>query len=451
VGSLDRPFPAEAGKTPIVPPEQQVNLDPSSLSLAEWLQEAGYTTAFFGKTHGVEPRGQLGPNHGFDTNMSVKSRMKLTYEGDGWKGRHIYDYLALEDTDGVWHFESPKYNPYATPYDRTYIETHLAPVANGNDPFLILRNPKHPFPKHLTDAMTDAVEDYLAEPERQEQPFFLYLSYYAVHSLFVTRPDFEFKYYGKDQKDPRHTFPVYAGMLENLDQSVGRILNALEDPNHDGDPSDSLVENTVIIFTSDNGGSDNTSNAPLRGWKGMFTEGGIRVPLTIRYPGRVEAGSAREDVVHLIDLFPTLADLSGAGLPDSAVHPLDGTSLRPLFDSGGALDREYLYYHFPGYMDNRQRPNSMVIWDQGEALYKLYFHYETQTYALFNVETDLGEEQDLLRGEVREEHQEIARKMSMELRNWLETSGAKMGTWRDSGYPVALPVVYGSPDEAHRE
>ena len=444
VGSLDRPLPEEAGRTKIVPPEQKVDLDPGILSLAEWLQAAGYTTAFFGKTHGVEPAARLGENHGFDENMSVKSRMRLTYDGPGWTGRHVYDYLALEDTEGRWHFANPRYDRYAEPYDREYIEEKLVPVANGNDPHKILRNPKHPFPKHLTDAMTDAVEDYLAAPERQEQPFFVFLSYYAVHSLFVTRPDFEFKYYGKPMEDPRHTFPVYAGMLENLDQSVGRILNLLEDPNGDGDPEDSLAENTIIVFTSDNGGSDNTDNAPLRGWKGMFTEGGIRVPLTIRFPEVVEPGSVRREAVHLIDLFPTLSEWAGAGLPERAEHPLDGVSLVPLSSPSPSLEREFLFFHFPGYMDTRQRPNSVVIWDRGDAIFKLFYHYERGSFELFNVDDDPGELNNLLAEGGGNEARAIANRMSIELREWLVETGAKMGTWRATGARVEVPPIFGS-------
>lgn len=442
VGSLRRPFPEEEGKTPIVPPEQRTNLDPASVSLAEHLQKAGYVTAYLGKTHGVEPAENLSENHGFLYNHSAQKRFKFEWKGDGWKAVYRHDYLAIEGEQGNWHFPDTYYQRYAAPYDREYVEKHLLPVANGNDPQRLIRNPKHPQPKHLTDAMTDAAEDFIAEQTGAESPFFLQLSYHLVHSLFVVRPDLEEKYYKKPGTDPRHTFVTYAAMVEMLDQSVGRILNALEDPNGDGNPEDSILGNTLVVFYSDNGGSDSTSNAPLRGRKGMFYEGGIRVPLIIRYPQMVEPGSVSDVPVHAIDFYPTFSEIADASLPNPAQHSLDGVSLVPLLQGDSEWDRDSLYFHFPGYMDERQRPNSAVISRIAQETYKLFYFYETGHYELYNLTKDLGEKHNLLLENPGPEQRRIAERMSSDLRTWLQKSGAKMGTWRETGDPVSYPSLY---------
>lgn len=445
VGSLRRPLPEEVGRTAILPPDQKKDLDPVSLSLAEQLQKAGYVTAYFGKTHGVEPAEKLSENHGFTFNYSAQKRFKFEWEGEGWNGVYRHDYLAIEDEAGNWHFPDPYLQRYAAPYSQEYIDNHLVPVANGNDPSRLLRNPNHPQPKHLTDAMTDAVEEFIGEQAGSESPFFIQLSYHLVHSLFIARPDLEEKYYQKGRTDPRHTFVTYAAMVEMLDQSVGRILNALEDPNGDGSNEDSILDNTVVVFYSDNGGSDNSDNTPLRGIKGMFYEGGIRVPMMVRFPKLADPGSRSDTMVHAIDFYPTFLEMAEVDPPDPEAHVLDGTSLVPLLEGNPDWDRKSLYFHFPGYMDHRQRPNSVIVSQMDGEKYKLFYYYETGVFELYQISRDLSEAHNLLEGEVKEVHAAVAREMSEDLRIWLQESGAKMGTWRKTGEPVDYPPLYGEP------
>jgi len=447
VGSLQRPLPEEEGKTALIPPEQHNNLVPDSYSMGELLRDAGYVTAFFGKQHGVEPAEDLGVNHGFEHNGSVFHRFPLTYEGDGWKARHVRNYLALQDMEGKWHFPSPKYQRYASPYNRKYIETHLQPVANGNDPFSLLDSPpvQHPVPKHLTDAITDAVEDFIVEQAKRDSPFFIYLAYHLVHSDYVARYDLEGKYHRRRNPALRHHYPTYAAMVEHLDQSIGRILNALEDPGTNGDSGRELAENTVIVFLSDNGGSDVTDNAPLRGKKGMFYEGGIRVPLIIRYPPLIKGGRISDEPVHAIDFYPTVAELANIPLPAKGTHKLDGESLVGIMTGNQkSLDRDSIFWHFPGYMDVRQRPNSVVRTRINGEDYKLFYYYEEKQFELYNLNRDLGEKHNLLHKTPSPKTEEVAEALSIKLRNWLQQSGARMGIWRATGKPVAYPHVYSS-------
>lgn len=444
VGSLNRPARELEGRTAIVPPDQQKDLSPEGLSVAEFLSRAGYTTAIFGKTHGLEPAADLKENHGFGHNMSVDKRFRFWHEGEDWKAKILHDYLAIEGTDGRWHYPSPAYQQYAAPYDREYVQRHLIPLRNGNNPHSLLRNSKHPSPKHLTDAMTDAVEDFIGDQAESGTPFFIYLPYHAVHSNFVARPDLDRKYVRKRSEDPRHDFPTYGAMVEGMDQSVGRILRALDDPDGNGDDSDSLAGKTVVIFYSDNGGSDNTSNLPLRGRKGMFYEGGIRVPLIVRHKGHLAEGEVTDEAVHSIDFYPTFAELANIPLPGDHEHTLDGESWVKVL-RGQDMERRDLFWHFPGYMDDRQRPNSLILSRIGRDYYKLFYFYEEDRFELYNISRDLGERQNLMEGTIDASHKRIAVSMSIRLREWLQESGARMGTWRESGETVGYPPVFAMP------
>src|SRR5262249_34102147 len=155
--------------------------------------------------------------------------------------------------------------------------------------------------------------------------------------------------------------------------AIGRILDYVDDPNGDGDHSDSIARDTLVIFFSDNGGpAGSTSNQPLRGAKGMFYEGGIRVPLIARLPGVIAPGSVSEAAVHEVDFYPTFAAFARAKLPDAKQHMLDGESFAGILrGQKKRLDRQAIYWHFPGYLDTRAVPCSTIIKDRGGKRYKL--------------------------------------------------------------------------------
>jgi arylsulfatase A len=196
--------------------------------------------------------------------------------------------------------------------------------------------------------------------------------------------------------------PVYGGQIEATDRAVGRVLEELN--------SLGIAEQTLVIFTSDNGGwSGATDNRPLRAGKGYLYEGGLRVPLIVRWPGVTEAGAANETPVVSMDLTATILDAAGVTLTND--EALDGESLRPLF-TGGKLQRDALYFHYPHFAFHKaNRPGSAIRWGQ----YKLILRYDDDSVELFDLENDLGETKNLA-----DAKPDVARKLKDRLTNWLE-------------------------------
>ncbi|MDF1740022.1 MAG: sulfatase [Verrucomicrobiales bacterium] len=216
----------------------------------------------------------------------------------------------------------------------------------------------------------------------KDEPFFIQLSHYAVHTPIQAIPEVAARYEkeGKSEANAK-----YAAMVESVDDSTGAILDLLDELN--------LSENTLVIFTSDNGGLDNkgnpTDNAPLRSGKGYPHEGGIRVPLLVRWTGRIPAAVTSDMPVSSIDLFPTILDAASVPLPSD--RPIDGRSLLPHLISGGKvqLDRDEIIWHFPHY---RHPPGPYSIIRKGD--WKLIKHW-VGTYELYDLAKDLSEDTDL--------------------------------------------------------
>ena len=214
-------------------------------------------------------------------------------------------------------------------------------------------------------------------------PSFLYLAHYAVHTPIQAKREVALKYEPKKKDGLKN--PAYAAMVESVDDALGRVLATLDELE--------LSENTVVIFTSDNGGLDNggspTENAPLRAGKGYAYEGGIRVPLIFRWPNVVTAGTVSHEPVISVDYFPTI--LEAAGVAPKKDRPLDGTSLLGHLKSGGKskLDRDAIYWHFPHY---RHAPGPYSIIRRGP--WKLIKFYERPQGELYNLADDLGETND---------------------------------------------------------
>jgi arylsulfatase A-like enzyme len=216
----------------------------------------------------------------------------------------------------------------------------------------------------------------------KDQPFFIQLGHYAVHTPIQAIASVAAKY----RKDDKHEVNAkYAAMVESVDDSTGAILETLDELG--------LTERTVVIFTSDNGGLDNggrpTENAPLRSGKGYPYEGGIRVPFIVRWPGVVAAGSESDEPVCSIDILPTIAEASEVPLPAERV--IDGLSLVGHLKSTGreSLERDELIWHFPHY---RHAPGPYSIIRKGD--WKLIKFYEG-IFELYNLEQDLAQANDL--------------------------------------------------------
>ncbi len=290
---------------------------------------------------------------------------------------------------GKWHLGDEAWYPHAQGYDENFGGCDYGQPPSYFDPF---QQPKHKHPmiragiphlpgrkagQYLTVREADEAVQWI---ERwQDQPFFLHLAHYAVHTP-IQAPETATASYR--QADKAEVNAKYAAMVESVDQSTGRILATLERLG--------LSERTVILFTSDNGGLDRdgkpTDNAPLRSGKGYAYEGGIRVPFLVRWPGQVPAGRVSDTAVCSIDVFPTLLDAAKVALPSD--RPIDGTSLVKHLQSGGreALGRDRLTWHFPHY---RHAPGPYSIIRKGP--WKLIKFYEGPR-ELYHLGQDLGEQ-----------------------------------------------------------
>lgn len=346
-------------------------------TLAKALKGAGYATFFAGKWH-LGPEGWWPEKQGFDVNMGGIDR------GGPYGGKKYF-------------------SPYGNP-----------------------RLPDGPDGEHLPDRLATETAKFIAA--NKDQPFFAYLSFYSVHTPLMAREDLRRKYeekrerlglveqWGREgERDVRliQEHAVYAGMVEAMDLAVGKVLAKLD--------ALGLRDNTLVLFTSDNGGLSTsegwpTSNLPLRGGKGWMYEGGIREPLLVRWPAVVKPGSVVSAPVSSPDFFPTL--LEAAGAKPAPGQTLDGASFLPLL-RGGALPERALFWHYPHYGNQGGAPSAAVR--RGD--WKLIEWQEDNRAELFNLAADLGEQADL----AAKEPQRVAQ-LRAELHAWQKRVGAKFPT-----------------------
>lgn len=407
-------------------------LNADLITIAETFKKAGYVTSHFGKW-GIGNRNIIETEHGFDISYCsaiTKVAKKITT-----------GYYPEEDENGNLQFsmysdmKGSRTSAFTSPYSQEYVDKYLKPYANGNNPDLLVGTRKH-----LTDAMADATEDFLSKTRYEYgegKPFFMYVAFNQVHVPVEPRLDLEEKYKHIESTDPRHNNKQFAPFIEQLDQVVARILDQLKDPNGDGKYNDDLSNNTIVIFTSDNGGLGGqfTSNAPLKGWKGMQSEGGIRVPFIAYFPKYIEGGKTSEVLGHFVDIYPTLADLADVSLPDESIHLLDGHSLKSALCGGSDVNHP-VFGHFPGYMDNRSVPCSYVIGDVDKKRYKLFFYYDKQEYEFYCLSDDISESKNLMEDNENKDAFEIARKLKKELSDWLIKMNPEPITYRENGERV---------------
>ncbi len=322
------------------------NLPLEEVTIAETLREAGYRTAFIGKWHlGTET--YYYPEHqGFDVNVAGRDY--------GAPGGYFYPFK------GSW--EIP------TTGQRLMKDSPL-PGKQGD---------------YLVDRLAEEADKFIRE--HADKPFFLMLSHYAVHTPLQGKPD-KVARYEKVEASQQQGKPAYAAMVESVDESVGRVLQTLRDLTID--------QQTLVIFTSDNGGfAKATDNSPLRANKGSNYEGGIRVPLIVKWPNRTKPGSTSAEPVISTDFYPTI--LEAVGLKLRPYQHVDGESLVPVLTGGAGLGRDAIYWHYPHYNQHPQSFPSDVVragdWKLIEAL-------ETGQLSLYNLAKDIGETNELAENE----------------------------------------------------
>ena len=348
----------------ILPPDDRLYLPHEEITLAEALAPGGYVSASVGKWH-LGHQGYWPENQGFDKNVA------------GWT-----------------HGSPPTYfDPYENP----------AKEWNAAIPTLADRQPG----EYLTDRLTD--ESIAFMESHGGQPFFVYMTYYAVHTPLEAPEDLVAKYNQKLAGATTGVEPAYAAMVERVDWNVGRLLATLDRLG--------VSDNTVVVLFSDNGGYlGATTNAPLREGKSWLYEGGIRVPLIIKWPGEVPEGSVSHEPVIGADLFPTLVEIGGQPLSDAA--DLDGASLRPLWREGGQLPRDTLYWYYPHYGISKEPAAAVRKRD-----FKLIEFYDPPRTELYDLSKDLGEQHNLA-----EAMPEKVKELKADLAAYLSRVGAKMHT-----------------------
>ena len=363
----------------IIPIETKTTLDLDFFVIPEMLKEMGYINGHFGKWHlgdvGFHPE-----QSGFDVNIGGNK-----HGGPGG---------------------------YFAPYPNPELENE-------------------PKGEYLTDRIGDEVVKFI--DINKENNFFAYVPFFSVHTPIQSKPDYQKKYSNKDSNE-FHNRADYAGMIQSLDENIGKILDKIDALN--------LSENTLIIFTSDNGGIRAISNQyPLRAGKGSYYEGGIKVPMIFSWKGKIEAKTESYERVSNLDFYPTIKKLVGY----NESIDLDGEDLTPIF-KGEKLKKRELYFHFPVYLEPyrvqldsgtdplfRTRPGTVIIKDN----WKLHHYYEDNKFELYDLEKDVSESENL--SEIKKEKKN---ELLIDLNNWRKTNNApipsRLNPYYDQKYVDSL-------------
>jgi len=348
-------------------PDWQKFLPLEEITIAEMMKTKGYATASIGKWH-LGPEPYFPDKQGFDLN--------------------------------------------AGGYDRGQPPSYHAPY---NIPTLKPEGEKGEF---LTDR--EALEAAKFIESNQDRPFFLYLPHYAVHTPIQAKAEVIKKYEKTIPPNSRQNNPAYAALVESVDDALGTIMKKLSELK--------LEDRTVIFVTGDNGGLSGTVNAqgwrngptdntPLRLGKGSAYEGGVRVPMIVKWPGVTRAGSENETPVITVDFFPTVIEI--AGIKPPAGVPIDGESLVPLLHGKRRLQRDAIYWHYPHYHPGSATPYSAIR--KGD--FKLIHFFENDRVELYNLKKDIGEKNNLARTEAKK-----TAELRQQLDEWRTAVGAQLPT-----------------------
>ena len=352
------------------------------ITIAEALRNEGYHTIHIGKWH-------LGESEFYPENQG----------------------FGLSIGGGAWGCPANFFYPYTGVFSgsQRYIPG-LGRSGSGDNSYF-----KNREGEYLTDRLTDEAIAIMKDAVSTDAPFFMNLNYYAVHTP-IEAPDSLVRYYRESiSKAGKNGNPTYAAMVHKVDENVGRVLETIQKLG--------IYDNTVVIFTSDNGGvtyeyngQKVTDNSPLRSGKGSLYEGGVRIPLIVRYPSDAKKGSVCHTPAITNDFFLTLCEIAGVDI-DS--FNTDGISLlKVLKDTEVKLPREYLFWHYPHYYYfSITTPVSVVRYGD----WKLLKYYENNTIELYNLKNDISEKVNMA-----EEKPEIAKDMLRKLDDWLKETNASL-------------------------
>ena len=357
----------------IIPVKNTENLDLEFFTIAEMLKNEGYINAHVGKWH-LGEKGNYPMDQGFDVNI------------------------------GGWESGGPK-GGYFSPYSNPNLE-------NG------------PEGEYLTDRLTNEAINFI--DNNKEERFFLHLAYYSVHTPIQSKIEYS-NYFKNKSSDENHNRPDYAGMIRSLDENIGKVLSKIEELN--------LSEETLIIFTSDNGGIRSISNQnPLRAGKGSYYEGGIRVPMIFSWKGKLETNKKSFERISNIDFYPTIKNIIGH---KNKNLKLDGLDLNPIF-RGKKLKERALFFHFPVYLEAynvqkddgkdplfRTRPGSVII--KGD--WKLHHYFEDNELELYNLSDDMSESKNLSKI-----NKEITTRLYNDLDVWRTSNNAPIPSDKNPKY-----------------
>ncbi|MDA7680879.1 sulfatase [Verrucomicrobiales bacterium] len=311
---------------------------------------------------------------------------------------------------GKWHLytgKNEKYNPLNQGFDINIGGCSYGGPPTFFDPYRIdfLTNRKKG--EYLPDRLADETVAFITEQQSKKKPFFVALWNYTVHWPMEAPADLLEKYKNlpvRGYRDHR-----YAAMIEAMDNAIGKVLNSLDNLN--------LTDETLVIFSSDNGPFGGVGDAsPLRADKGHLYEGGIRVPLIIRWPGKIKPKTFDETPVILTDLYPTI--LEASGISSNVNYPIDGKNLLPLLKNRKKLNDRAIFWHYPNFAFHRDNRLGSAI---REGDYKLIHFYDTDSMELYNLRKDISERNDLSR-----ELPQLALKLKNKLESLLKESGAAM-------------------------
>lgn len=327
---------------------------------------------------------------------------------------------------GKWHLgQNGEYHPGKRGFDEA--------IVSAGQHFNFNTSPKTEYPEgqYLADFLTDRAVDFIER--HKDEPFFLYLPHYAVHGPHHAKEELIARF----KKKPGvggHNDATYAAMIASVDESVGRVMKTLDELK--------LADNTVLIFTSDNGGvggyeregikkaGEITDNAPLRSGKGSLYEGGTREAFVVRWPGVTKPGTSCDVPTIHVDIYPTFLEIAGAARPS---HVLDGESLTALWrDPNAKLKRDAIYQHFPGYLGSgkdqwRTTPVSLI--QSGD--WKLMEFLEDGKLELYNLRNDIGETKNLAQAEPGK-----TKELHGKLIAWREAIKAPMPKKNDGSAPI---------------